>query len=56
VELDEGCVVFVFPEEPDDHGNPKRLPWHEAVEADLLQERDARADRRRASRAPAQTT
>jgi hypothetical protein len=53
VELQDGCVVFVFPEEPDESGDPKRMPWHEAVEVDIVQERTARSDRRHSSRTSA---
>jgi hypothetical protein len=31
VALEGECVVFVFPEHPDEDGNPRRVPWAEAA-------------------------
>jgi len=46
VELDEnGSVVFVFPEQVAEDGSPKRMPWWEAAETDLMLQRLATPER-----------
>lgn len=50
VELEDNYVYFVFPEHPDEQGNPRRVPWREAAEADLIIERTQTYDPKRAHR------
>jgi hypothetical protein len=49
VELDENdCVWFVFPERPDEAGEPRRLHWGEATANDeFLRLMVERTDRQR---------
>lgn len=50
VALEGECVVFVFPEHPDEEGNPRRVQWDEAAEADLIVQRIRTFDPARAHR------
>jgi len=44
-ELVDNMVVFVFPEHPDEDGNPRRVSWGEASEANLILQRLETPDR-----------
>ena len=53
VELDDNdCVWFVFPEQPDADGNPRRMHWGEAEGTNEDLRRIFLANRRRQSMSP----